>query len=214
MPPKQKFAKKDVLKAAFQLVREQGIENLNARNIAKMLNSSTQPVFSHYKNMDDLKADLFTMVSEHNNSYFFKINLSDASLTGKNLLVNIGMAYIDFALDEPNLFRLMFLSRNFTGKTLSDFFSFFDHYEYEEPYTPLEKAINELYDIDSPETMRMFIDIWLYAHGIASMLALNQLPTPRSEIEAMLKNMYDMIAEKNKKIRKKINHGGTRRKKG
>jgi len=188
MPPKQKFSKEEVLQAAFQLVRERGIENLNARNIAKMLNSSTQPVFSYYKNMADLKADLFALANECSNGYYFRVK------TDENLLVNVGMACIDFAIDEPNLFRMMYLSQNFTGKKLTEFFSFFDDDPDECCGTELENAINNAFDTTKPETMQMLLDVWLYAHGIASMLALNQLPTPRNEIEAMLENMYSKIS--------------------
>jgi len=183
MSPKQKFSKEDVLKTAFTLVREQGIDALNARGIAKMLRSSTQPVFSYYENMADLKADLFAMVNEYHSRYFDKVE------TDENLFVNIGMAYIDFAIEEPNLFRMMFMSNGFSGTTLSDFFTNCNDGCNEH----LTNAISKVVDPNLPESNRMFIDIWLYAHGIASMLVMNQLPTPRGEIESMLKNMYSLL---------------------
>ena len=183
MSPKQKFTKEDILNTAFKLVREQGLENLNARNIAKMLNSSTQPVFSYYENMADLKADLFAMVSRFHAGYLNKIE------TDKNLFFNIGMAYIDFALEEPNLFKMLFMSQGFKGKKLTEFF----HGDCDGCCENLEKAIAKKYNNDSPESLRLFTDIWLYAHGIASMLAANQLPTPRSEIESMLNNVYGLL---------------------
>ena len=183
MPPKQKFSKEVVLKTAFQLVREQGFENLNARNIAKMLKSSTQPVFSYYKNMADLKADVFAMVNECHKRHFDRVEL------GENLLVNIGMAYIDFAIEEPNLFRTLFMSGGFSGLKLSEFFSSFE----DDCHEGLSSTLAGLFDLSRPESMQMFLDIWLYAHGIASMLVANQLPTPRNELEAMLKNMYGML---------------------
>ena len=189
MPPMQRFNKEDVLNTAFQLVREQGIENLNAKNIAKMLNSSTQPIYSYYENMADLKADLFNMVCECHNRCFDKVE------PGKNLFVNIGMAYIDFAIDEPNLFRMMFMAQGFSGKKLTDFCTDDD----DDCNESLRNMIFRQYDFSSTDVNRIFLDIWLYAHGIASMLALNQLPTPRSEIEAMLENMYNLLLKQVKK---------------
>jgi len=186
MPPKQKFSKETVLKTAFQLVREQGFEHLNARNLAKMLKSSTQPVFSYYKNMADLKAEVFVMVNRHHNRYFDKVE------GGENLFVNIGMAYIDFAIEEPNLFRMLFMSGGFSGVKLSDFFSSCE----DDCNDALTDTISRQFDINHPESQQMFLDIWLYAHGIASMLVANQLPTPRNELEAMLKNMYGMLVNR------------------
>jgi predicted aldo/keto reductase-like oxidoreductase len=63
MPPKQKFTKEDILETAFAIVREQGIENLNVRNIARRLDSSTQPVFSFFENMAELKTAVFQMAA-------------------------------------------------------------------------------------------------------------------------------------------------------
>jgi len=180
------------LKTAFQLVREQGFENLNARNIAKILNSSTQPVFTYYENMAELKTDLFAMVNEYHSRYFDRVE------TDENLFVHIGMTYIDFAIEEPNLFRMLFMSNGFSGSQLNDLFT---NYGYD-CNDRLFNAISKLVDPNLPESNRMFIDIWLYAHGIASMLALNKLPTPRSEIEAMLESMYALLTARQR--------GGTR----
>jgi hypothetical protein len=47
--------------------------------------------------------------------------------------------------------------------------------------------------LNSPEKMRLLTDLWLYAHGIASMLVLNQLSAPKNEIEAMIKSMYELL---------------------
>ena len=192
MPPTQRFSKEDILNTAFQLVREQGFENLNARNIAKMLNSSTQPVFRYYENMAKLKSDLFAMVNEYHSRYFDRVE------TDENLFVHIGMTYIDFAIEEPNLFRLLFMSHGFSGTGLNDFFMDYGY----DCNVRLFNAISKVVDPNLPESNRMFIDIWLYAHGIASMLVMNKLPTPRSEIEAMLKNMYDLLTSRQR--------GGTR----
>ena len=44
MPPKVKVTKDMVIDAAFEIAREAGAENINARTVAKKLNCSTQPV--------------------------------------------------------------------------------------------------------------------------------------------------------------------------
>ena len=183
MPPKLKFSKEEVLKTAFQLVKEKGIENLNARNIAKMLHSSTQPVFSCYENMADLKADLFVMVSEYHARCFDKVE------TGKNLFLNVGLAYIDFAIEEPNLFRMLFMSNSFIGKGIFEFTAggCNDH---------ITNAIPDILKQNSKEANRIFTDMWLYAHGIASMAVMNQLDLERSEIESMIKNMFSLLTGK------------------
>ena len=55
MPPKVKITKEDVINAAVDIVRESGAEALNARIIASVLKCSTQPVFSNFATMDELR---------------------------------------------------------------------------------------------------------------------------------------------------------------
>ena len=55
MPPKVKIDKDDIVKAAVEVVRECGIDALNARAVAQKLSCSTQPIFSNYASMNELK---------------------------------------------------------------------------------------------------------------------------------------------------------------
>ena len=58
MPPKVKITKDEILKAALGIVRKGGAQALNARALADALGCSTQPVFSNYPGMDELRADV------------------------------------------------------------------------------------------------------------------------------------------------------------
>ena len=55
MPPKVKVTKDMVIDAAFEIAREAGAENINARTVAKKLNCSTQPVMYHFATIEELK---------------------------------------------------------------------------------------------------------------------------------------------------------------
>ena len=55
MPPKPKITKNMVIDAAFEVAREAGGENINARTVAKKLNCSTQPVMYHFATIEELK---------------------------------------------------------------------------------------------------------------------------------------------------------------
>ncbi len=180
MPPKQKVSREDIQQAAFQLTREQGMEVLNARNLAQYMHCSTQPIFSYYKNMADLKTDVFNMANIYHSNYFNKTALDE------NFFLNIGLVYIDFALEEPNLFRLLFMSGGFSGKKLNEFVTE-DCNEY------VAGGIPKTIDRNSDSANKMFTDMWLYAHGIASMLVTNQLRIERDEIEAMVRNMFCLL---------------------
>ena len=52
MPPKAKVTKDMIIDAAFEVARESGVENINARTVAKKLNCSTQPVMYHFETIE------------------------------------------------------------------------------------------------------------------------------------------------------------------
>jgi AcrR family transcriptional regulator len=181
MPPEKRVTEETIREAAFQLVRKEGIENLNARNLAKELNCSTQPIYSRYANMADLKQEVYQMAERYHSAWFENLDPDD------DIFVKTGLAYIDFALKETQLFRLLFMSNSFAGQPIGAFVTGCD-----------EDVVNRLPSvarIDSPNASAIFTDMWLYVHGIAAMLVSNQLRIERSEIEAMVTNLFKRISQ-------------------
>jgi hypothetical protein len=78
MLSKQKLTKEDVLETAFSVVREEGIENLNARR----LNSSIQPVFSFFENMADLKPGIFYRAEQYHAAQYINIDKEPSNIRG------------------------------------------------------------------------------------------------------------------------------------
>ena len=64
MPPKVKVTREQIVQAALALVRESGAQALNARAVANRLGCSTQPVFSNYATMEELKLDVLRAADE------------------------------------------------------------------------------------------------------------------------------------------------------
>ena len=60
MPPRAKITKEMVIDAAFEVAREQGVENINARTVAKKLSCSTQPIMYHFETIEKLKKAVYT----------------------------------------------------------------------------------------------------------------------------------------------------------
>jgi AcrR family transcriptional regulator len=100
MPPKPKFAREDVVEAAFNLVRKHGWDGLSARSIAQELNSSTQPIYSHLKSIKDLKKEIVKKIYELLFSYGTTKRTGDP-------WVDVGLGYVLFAKEEKQLFRCL-----------------------------------------------------------------------------------------------------------
>ena len=102
MPPKSKITREQVMEAALALVREQGIEGVNARALAKKLGRSTQPLFRLYENMEALKQELRLAMDRVYDEFM------NARMKPENRLLTQGMAYVEFARAEKEVFGRCF----------------------------------------------------------------------------------------------------------
>lgn len=48
-----KNTREDIVLGAFEMVKEKGFEGLKARDVAKRLNCSIQPIFYQFKTMEE-----------------------------------------------------------------------------------------------------------------------------------------------------------------
>ena len=69
MPAKPKFSREEVIKTAFAIVREAGIEKVSARTIANRLKSSPQPIYSHFSSMEELQDLMIQMARDVADDY-------------------------------------------------------------------------------------------------------------------------------------------------
>jgi len=99
-----------IVNTAFQLARKEGIENVTARKLAAKAECSTQPIFRMYENMDELYKDVFNMAVSFFSFYYERCEKNHAEP-----FVNLGYAYIRFAKEEKDLFRLLFLPNRSMG---------------------------------------------------------------------------------------------------
>ena len=113
MPAKAKVTKEMIVDAAFAIAREAGVENINARTVSERLHCSTQPVMYHFATMEELKRTVYAKADLYHSEYLMTMKKPP-----KGAALGIGMNYIRFAIEEPHLFRFLFQSDYFNGKTL------------------------------------------------------------------------------------------------
>ncbi len=98
MPPKNKFTETNIIDAAFRVVRENGLEALSFRSVAKELNSSTMPVYSFMKTEKNLYEEVIKKAFE------LLFQYQTTSRTG-DVFIDMGIGYVLFAQDEKHLYR-------------------------------------------------------------------------------------------------------------
>ncbi len=176
MPPKNKITKTDIINTAMDIVRNCGAAAINARNIAGALGCSTQPVFSNFATMDDLRAAVKAAADELYRSYL----AADMSSGRFPPYKASGMAYIRFAREESELFKLLFMCDRSTEVIAEDRSSI----------RPLLEIIQKSMGIDEDRAYLFHLEMWIYVHGIATMIATCYLNWDEDMVSKMLTDAY------------------------
>ena len=83
MPAKIKATKEMIINAAFEIAREIGAENINARTVSERLNCSTQPVMYHFATIEELKRAVYAKADLYHSEYLMNIrNQQNGAMLG------------------------------------------------------------------------------------------------------------------------------------
>ena len=177
MPPRAKITEEMVVDAAFQVTRADGEANVNARTVAKRLGCSTQPVMYHFAKIEDLKRAVYEKTGRFHTEYIMNVPPS------RNIMLGIGLNYIRFSVEEPNLFRFLFQSGFATENSL---FEMVDSDE----LSPVINAMQRDMGLTVKQTKEVFITLAKFVHGYASIIANNNLRFDESVASEHLNRVY------------------------
>ena len=185
MAPKFKFTKEEVLSVTIDFIRENGIEALTARELAKKLDSSTKVIFSLFSNMKNLE-DEAKFAAE--NIFSEKVNLA---LKDDSPFKRLGVEYILFSKNEPRLFQWLFMKK---GIEIGSFKDFLPMRDYE--YRSVIESIDEEYKISIENAKKLYEHLFIYSHGIATLTVTGIYNfTPTEIIEYMTEVAKSLIVQ-------------------
>ena len=179
MPPKAKITKGMIIDAAYEVAAETGAENINARTVAGKLNCSTQPVMYYFSTIGELKKAVYAKADCYHSEYLMDIKNSQ-----DGVMLGIGLNYIRFAFKEPHLFRFLFQSNFFTGTTLLEMVDAGE-------LMPVISAMQGEIGGSIKQVKEIFLTVFLFAHGYASIIANNSLAYDEEQIKTHLKRAYN-----------------------
>ena len=162
MPPKTRVTAEMIIHAAVEVARQNGFENINARTVSDKLHCSTQPVMYHFSTIENLKKATYRQIDRLHSEYMMRIPV------GQDPILGIGMNYIRFAVEEPQLFRFLFQSGYAEESSLLEMVD-------SEELIPVLEAMQEGAGLSMKKTRNVFITVALFAHGYASIIANNHL---------------------------------------
>ena len=177
MARKETITKEDIIQAAFEILQEEGIEQVTARKLAAKANCSTQPIFRVYRNMEELTEELFGKACE-----FFQEYYAEFPRQTVTPFVNLGNAYIKFAGEHKKLFEFVFLSQNRFGISLYDLVNGNEGYVGKEIQAAATQGCQNASDL--------FMKMWIFIHGAACMSLTGDYDLSEGETVQLLKDSY------------------------
>ena len=178
MPPNVKVTKDNLIAAALDVVRDGGVEALNARSLAAKMGISTQPIFSNFSGMSELMDELIRAAAALSRKYVD----DEMKLQRHPPYKASGMGYIRFAREEKELFKLLFMQKR--QKKEDRGFS---------DYDDIIRVIMKNLGIDRETALDFHLQMWIFVHGIATMAATDYLTFDEEHIAKMLTEVYNAM---------------------
>lgn len=179
MPPKAKFTKEQITEAALGIIREKGMDSLTARSLGNKLGSSACPIFTVFKNMEEVQQSVIETAKTVYKAYV------DKGLTEVPAFKGVGTQYILFAINEPNLFQLLFMTEQTSVSNLEGVLPLID-----ENYDKILSSIVTGYGIERDAAKRLYRHLWIYTHGIATLSVTRMCRFTGEEISDMMTEVF------------------------
>ena len=147
-----------MIEGAFRLIREQGHEALTARSLAATLGCSTQPIMYQFPNLDELRELIYQKADLFHTEY----------LLAAGDILEMGLRYVRFAKEEPQLFRFLFQSGRFSGLSLEELIRAPES-------AGVLSAISAEEALSPEDAVAFFEPLAALVHGYASLIANNAM---------------------------------------
>lgn len=176
MPRAFMFTKEEIISAAVELTREKGFSALTARALGERLGSSSKPIFGLFESMAEIKSEVLNAA----NSIYLGYLKHGAESGEYPPYKASGMAYIRFAREERELFKILFM-RDRSGEKTTE-----EGKELEGIIQLLMKSLG----IDEEKARMFHLEMWIYVHGIAVMIATSYLEWSEEFVSHALTDEY------------------------
>lgn len=184
MPPKPKYTREEITAAALELVSEQGADALTARNIGDRLGVSARPVFTAFKNMEEVQQEVRKAARAMFAAY------ADKAADYTPAFKKMGMQVILFAKEQPRLFELLFMKNGGMSHLLEEGYLNSDS----TAKTAME-MIQKDYDLSYSDARLLFHHIWIFTFGIGALFATDMCRFTDDELNELLgQNFTAMLA--------------------
>ena len=187
MPPKVKFTSNEIIEAAVKITRTKGITAVTAREVGATLGVSSRPLFTYFDTVEELKREVYIYAKNLYKEYV------ENGLKAEIPFLGVGLQYLRFAKDEPNLYKYLFLTPPdgvrggvMEGLKLSQELA--------------RESLMRIYNMDADTADKYFRDLWLVSYGITTMIAIGECPYTDEQISDIFTEFSLSICKAYKEI--------------
>lgn len=183
MPPKPKFTREEIVNAALSIVSERGVDALTARELGERLGSSARPIFTVFKNMEEVQAEVRAAAMR----CFEAFAPADAG-GDMPLFKQVGMRMVRFGLQEPKLYQLLFMQENRRAESFDDVFGALG--------TTADLCIDVLcrdYALNRAEARALFEAVWICTFGMGALCATGVCRFSEERLSRMLTTEFQAM---------------------
>ncbi len=174
MPRKVQFSREMIIDAAIEMVREQGGESINARDLGLRIGCSSRPLFTAFHNMNELIDAVRKEASERFLNY---MKIAEETDNGEPVSKRMGLRIVQFAYEEPHLYKFI----HWSGGTMPDV-----------------AALSEImagqymrdYQLTHDEAKVFFRQMMIFSLGLCSMITHKVYNFSSDEIEYLLHTQF------------------------
>lgn len=163
-----------LIESARDIYLNEGLQALSMRKVAKQAGMSTMATYRHFTNKEDLINHVILEGFRIFQGYFYR------ALEGRTPAERLQLSadsYLDFALENPKYYEVMFMAST----------QFTNTHHNEQVQTMIRAAVQFLYDrindciqagvLDGPASRRKVLHLWSHSHGLVSLHLSGHLDT-------------------------------------
>lgn len=180
MPPRTRYTRENLLNAALELVRRDGMDALNARSLAHEMGCSTQPLFREFASMTEIREEVFKRAFEVYVGY-----INESMTWNMPKYKSTGMAYILFARREPELFKLIFMHVRPDGSR--------GNMDDDPTMNYVAETIMRATGFTREQALSFHLRSWIFAHGLATLLVTDYVEFTDEQISALLSDQFNAL---------------------
>ncbi len=154
-----------ILQAAIQMIREKGADKLSLRAIAREIDYSPAGLYEYFGSKEEIIDAVCIRANEYLHRYLRDV---PENLPLDDFLIELGLAYISFARENPEMFTMLFMNMSGPSEKIT-----IEQLDEQDAFTILAKAVQSGIESGKIQTeadlsaIEISYGLWALVHGMA-----------------------------------------------